>query len=153
LAIKVFPKDHHNNSGYFELKIREVRIGYQSSYSHSRVETRNAEERLRNDRLGTGRIVIASSATLESTQRDLIAQGERVVLDLTNVDFVDSAGLGALVTAYEHARRTKCHLKIANPKERIRDLFDRSGLASVFEGDSFDVLWEAWSRDNSKTGD
>lgn len=101
----------------------------------------------------TGRIVIASSATLESTLRDLIAQGERVVLDLTNVDFVDSAGLGALVTAYVHARRTKCHLKIANPKERIRDLFNRSGLASVFEGDSFDVLWQAWSRDNSKAGD
>ena len=101
----------------------------------------------------TGRIVLASSAALESTLRDLIAPGERVVLDLTNVDFVDSAGLGALVTAYAHARRTKCHLKIANPKERIRDLFDRSGLASVFEGDSFDVLWEAWSRDNSKTGD
>jgi anti-sigma B factor antagonist len=101
----------------------------------------------------TGRIVIASSPTLESTLRDLITQGERVVLDLTNVDFVDSAGLGALVTAYVHARRTKCHLKIANPKERIRDLFKRSGLASVFEGDSFDVLWEAWSRDNSKASD
>jgi len=101
----------------------------------------------------TGRIVIASSPALESTLRELIAEGEHVVLDLGNVDYVDSAGLGVLVTVYVHARRTKCHLKIANPKERIRDLFKRSGLASVFEGDSFDVLWEAWSRDNSKAGD
>jgi len=73
------------------------------------------------------------------------AEGKRVVLDVTNVDYIDSAGLGALVSVYMHARRTKCALEIANPKQRIRDLFNRSGLASVFEGRSFDVLWEAWS--------
>ncbi|MFZ0201807.1 MAG: STAS domain-containing protein [Candidatus Sulfotelmatobacter sp.] len=100
-----------------------------------------------------GRIVIASAGALESTLRDLIVEGGRVVLDLANVDYVDSAGLGVLVTVYVHARRTKCHLQIANPKERIRDLFKRSGLASVFEGDSFDVLWEAWSQDANKAGD
>ena len=97
----------------------------------------------------TGRVTLETSATLESTLRDLIAEGKRVVLDLTNVDYVDSAGLGALVSVYMHARRTKCDLEIANPKQRIRDLFNRSGLASVFEGHSFDVLWEAWSRGNS----
>ena len=70
------------------------------------------------------------------------------MLDLTNVDYVDSAGLGTLVSVYMHARRTNCHLAIANPKERIRDLFSRSGLGSVFKNDSFDVMWEAWSRDN-----
>ena len=95
----------------------------------------------------TGRITSATSATLENTLRDLIAEGKRVVLDLTNVDYVDSAGLGALVSVYTHARRANCDLEIANPKQRIRDLFNRSGLASVFEGHSFDVLWEEWSRD------
>ena len=94
----------------------------------------------------TGRIVLSSSPTLENALRDLIAEGKHVVLDVTNVDYIDSAGLGALVSVYMHARRTKCDLKIANPKQRIRDLFTRSGLASVFEGSSFDVLWDAWSR-------
>jgi anti-anti-sigma factor len=94
----------------------------------------------------TGRITPATSAPLENTLRELIAEGKRIVLDLTNVDYVDSAGLGALVSVYMHARRTKCHLEFANPKQRIKDLFKRSGLASVFEGRSFDVLWEAWSR-------
>jgi anti-sigma B factor antagonist len=93
----------------------------------------------------TGRITSATSTTLENTLRNLIAEGKRIVLDLTNADYIDSAGLGALVSVYMHARRTKCELKMANPKQRIRDLFKRSGLASVFEGDSFDVLWEVWS--------
>lgn len=97
----------------------------------------------------TGRITPASSAKLEKTLRDLTAEGERIVLDLTNLDYVDSAGLGALVSVFLHARRTKCHLKIVNPKDRVRDLFNRSGLAVVFEGERFDGLWEAWSLGSS----
>jgi anti-sigma B factor antagonist len=97
----------------------------------------------------SGRIILETAATLEKTLRDLIGEGNRIVLDLTNVDYVDSAGLGALVSIYMHAKRTNCHLTIANPKERIRDLFSRSGLDPVFKNDSFDVMWEAWSRDNS----
>jgi anti-sigma B factor antagonist len=108
-------------------------------------EKKNSETTIR----ATGRIVLTTSATLENTLRDLIAEGKRVVLDVTNVDYIDSAGLGALVSVYMHARRTKCDLEIANPKQRIRDLFNRSGLASVFEGRSFDVLWDAWSRGSS----
>jgi anti-anti-sigma factor len=92
-----------------------------------------------------GRITLTSNDMLERSVRDLISEGKRIVLDLMDVDYIDSAGLGSLVSVYLHARRTKCALKIANPKQRIRDLFDRSGLRSVFEGDSFDKLWEAWS--------
>ena len=108
-------------------------------------EKKNSETTVR----ATGRIILETSATLEKTLRDLIAEGKRIVLDLTNVDYVDSAGLGALVSLHMHARRTKCHLEIANPKERIRDLFNRSGLGPVFKNDSFDVMWAAWSRGNS----
>lgn len=98
-----------------------------------------------------GRITSDTSAALENALRDLVSQNKRVVLDLSNVDYVDSAGLGALVSVYMHARRTNCDLKITNPEQRIRDLFKRSGLAPVFEGRSFDVLWEAWSRGSSAT--
>ncbi|HXY02044.1 MAG TPA: STAS domain-containing protein [Terriglobales bacterium] len=97
----------------------------------------------------TGRITLTTAATLEMSLRDLTESGNRVVLDLANVDYIDSAGLGALVSVYMHARRAKCSLEIANPKQRVRDLFNRSGLASVFEGRSFDALWEAWSASSS----
>jgi anti-sigma B factor antagonist len=100
----------------------------------------------------TGRITSATSATLENTLRDLVADNKRVVLDLANVDYVDSAGLGALVSVYTHARRIHCNLEIANPKQRIRNLFNRSGLAVVFGGKSFDSLWEAWSSGSGTSG-
>ena len=80
----------------------------------------------------TGRVTSSTAAMLENTLRDLVSDSERVVLDLTQVDYIDSSGLGALVSAYMHARRTNCDLEIANPKQRVRDLFSRSGLAKVF---------------------
>jgi anti-sigma B factor antagonist len=81
-----------------------------------------------------GRITLSTSTTLENALRNVIPQNKRVVLDLTRVDYIDSSGLGALVSAYMHARRADCDLEIANPKPRIRDLFTRSKLGSVFEG-------------------
>jgi len=89
-----------------------------------------------------GRITLVPSARLENALRDLIPEGKRIVLDLSNVDYIDSAGLGALVSVYMHARRTNCALEVANPSQRIRDLLNRSGLASVFEARSFEMLWD-----------
>jgi len=79
-----------------------------------------------------GRITSSTSATLQNALRDLVSTSKRVVLDLTNVDYIDSSGLGGLVAVYMHASRTGCDLEIMNPRPRIRDLFSRSGLASVF---------------------
>lgn len=81
-----------------------------------------------------GRITSKTSAALENALRNVIPQSRKVVLDLTGVEYIDSAGLGALVSVYMHARRANCDLEIANPKPRIRDLFSRTRLGSVFEG-------------------
>jgi len=93
-------------------------------------EKKNSETTVR----GTGRITSATSATLENTVRDLIPEGKRIVLDLTGIEYIDSSGLGTLVSVYMHARRANCDLEIAHPKQRVRDLFSLTGLASVFEG-------------------
>jgi len=100
----------------------------------------------------TGRITLETAPALENTLRDLMREAKHIVLDLTNVDYVDSAGLGALVSVYMHAKRTKSGLKIANPKQRIWDLFNRSGLALVFEGRAFDAMWDAWSEAGKTEG-
>lgn len=92
----------------------------------------------------TGRITSSTSAMLESTLRSLVAVGKGIVLDLTHVDYVDSAGLGALVSVYIHAKKEYCDLVIANPNPRVRDLFNQSGLASVFQERAPDTQRPAW---------
>ena len=82
----------------------------------------------------TGRITASTASILEAPLRKLVSANKRVVLDLTGVEFIDSAGLGALVSVYMHARGNNCELEIANPKQRLRDLFNRSRLSAVFSG-------------------
>ena len=98
------------------------------------VELRLEPEKRESDTFvrATGRITSSTAATFENTLRDLVSNNKRIVLDLTGVDYIDSSGLGSLVAVYMHASRTKCELELANAKTRIRDLFSRSGLASVF---------------------
>jgi len=83
---------------------------------------------------GTGKITSATSDLLQSTLRGLIPGAKRIVLDLTEVDYIDSSGLGALVSVYVAASKAHCDLELANPKSRIKDLFKMTKLGSVFEG-------------------
>lgn len=82
----------------------------------------------------TGRIVSSSVSRLQSTVRELIPTSKRVVLDLTDVSYLDSSGLGALVSLYLSARRQNCELKLINLNQRLKELFRLTKLAAVFEG-------------------
>jgi len=81
-----------------------------------------------------GRITSETAADFQDTIRELVPETKKIVLDLTGVDYVDSSGLGALVSVYTHASRSECLVELANPKQRIRDLFKITKLSSVFEG-------------------
>ncbi len=83
---------------------------------------------------GSGRITASSTEQLQTTIRSLIPSANRIVLDLSEVNYIDSSGLGALVSVYLSASKAHCELEMANPKQRIRDLFKLSRLSTVFEG-------------------
>ena len=83
----------------------------------------------------SGRITLGSG---DIKMRDkLIEQLEKgkkkIVLDLGEVSFIDSAGLGELVAAYTSARRHGAQVKLANLTKKIDDLLDITRLSSVFE--------------------
>lgn len=81
-----------------------------------------------------GRIVSATSRDLQDTVRSLIPGANRIVLDLTNVSYLDSSGLGALVSLYLSAKRQQCELKLINLNQRLKELFRLTKLAGIFEG-------------------
>jgi anti-sigma B factor antagonist len=83
---------------------------------------------------GVGRISAESATMLQNTVRSMIPDTKRIVLDLTGVEYVDSSGLGALVSIYVAANNAQCMLELANPKPRVRDLFKLTKLASFFDG-------------------
>jgi anti-sigma B factor antagonist len=81
-----------------------------------------------------GRITSSTAELLKSTVRPLIPDTQRIVIDLTNVSFLDSSGLGAIVGLWVSAKKAKHELKLANANQRIVDLFLMSNLAPIFEG-------------------
>ena len=69
--------------------------------------------------------------------KDRLLQVERdgvhhVVVDLTQVGFIDSVGLGVLIGALRRARAGGGTLVLAGPNARIRRILDITGLSSAF---------------------
>jgi anti-sigma B factor antagonist len=83
---------------------------------------------------GHGKINATTAGQLQTSVRQLIPGSTRIVLDLTDVEYIDSTGLGVLVSVYLAASRANCELEISNPRPRVRDLLKITKLASVFEG-------------------
>jgi anti-anti-sigma factor len=82
----------------------------------------------------SGRIVSSTSPYLRQTARPLIAENKLVVMDLTEVVFLDSSGLGTIVGLWVNAKKNNCEFKLIRLNERIKDLLHMTHLASL-EGD------------------
>jgi anti-sigma B factor antagonist len=83
----------------------------------------------------SGRIVLGEgSAGVRDLVRELISEGIRkILLNLSNVDYVDSSGLGELVCAFTSMRSQGGELKLLNVTRRVRSLLQITKLISVFE--------------------
>jgi anti-sigma B factor antagonist len=74
--------------------------------------------------------------------RSLVQQGHRkVLLNLGDVSYVDSAGLGEIVQAYATVNKNGGTLKLLNVTKRLKDLLSITKLLTVF--DTFDNEAEA----------
>jgi anti-sigma B factor antagonist len=81
-----------------------------------------------------GRIVFGEeSALLRDTVRKLIAENNRIVLNLSGVTYIDSGGLGTLVSLYTTAHNAKGSIKLANLTQRVGDLLQVTKLVTVFD--------------------
>ena len=82
----------------------------------------------------SGKINSETAGLLTSTARNLILETKVLVLDFTNVSYVDSSGLGGIMGLYVSAKRAGCKLKVINLNQRIKELFSITRLAPLFEG-------------------
>lgn len=81
-----------------------------------------------------GRLDSEGSANLQRQLSTIEpAQHTRWILDLSHVDFVDSAGLVALIAALNMATQNKCRLVLCNPHPSVRLILDITQLDQVFE--------------------
>ena len=82
-----------------------------------------------------GRIVFGEeSALLRDEVKKTLAEGnKRVVLNLGEVNYIDSGGLGTLVALHTTAHNAGGTIKLANLTKRVGDLLQVTKLLTVFE--------------------
>ncbi len=78
-----------------------------------------------------GRITSSTTSLLRDTVRGVIAQNRDVVLDLSDVNYMDSSGLGALVGLWTSAKRAGRELKLISLSQRVKELLHLTSLDKV----------------------
>jgi anti-sigma B factor antagonist len=68
----------------------------------------------------------------EALTKEIDAGNINVVLDLSSVDYMSSAGLREIVTALKKTKRATGDLRLAQPSDRVREVLEMAGLDTIF---------------------
>jgi anti-sigma B factor antagonist len=83
----------------------------------------------------SGRITLGEgSVQLRDATRDLLSKGSKLILlNLGDVNYIDSSGIGELVSAYTTVRNQGGELKLLNLTKKVHDLLQITKLYTVFD--------------------
>jgi anti-sigma B factor antagonist len=81
-----------------------------------------------------GRIMFGEEATaLRDNLKQILGLSRKIVLNLSDVSYIDSGGLGTLVGVYSTARSGGADIKLCGLGQRLRDVLQVTKLVTVFE--------------------
>ena len=83
----------------------------------------------------SGRITLGEgSVTLRDAVRDLLSKGSKqILLNLGDVTYIDSSGIGELVSAFTTVKNQGGDLKLLNLTKKVHDLLQITKLYTVFD--------------------
>jgi anti-sigma B factor antagonist len=83
----------------------------------------------------SGRITLGEgSVVLRDAVRDLLTKGQKhILLNLGDVSYIDSSGIGELVSAFTTVRNQGGELKLLNLTKKVHDLLQITKLYTVFD--------------------
>ena len=81
----------------------------------------------------TGRLDVAGAPALKDAISEVVKNGPpRVVIDMEGVSFVDSTGLGSVISALKQVRGGQGELRLAAPNQQVRVVLELTTLDRVF---------------------
>jgi anti-sigma B factor antagonist len=83
----------------------------------------------------SGRITLGEgSVTLRDTVHDVLAKGsKKILLNLENINYIDSSGIGEMVSGFTSVRNAGGELKLLNLTKKVHDLLQITKLYTVFD--------------------
>ena len=80
----------------------------------------------------TGKLVAGATEGFYQQLKPMIGEHKRIVLDLSNLSYMDSMGLGTIIRLFVSARAAGTDLELKNLGDRIKQLFNLAGLMDIF---------------------
>jgi len=81
-----------------------------------------------------GRVDSSSAPILDNTLKESVSNGRhRLVLELSQVDYMSSAGLRSLISTLRECKKRNGDLRLAAPSERVAEVLTLAGLDSLFQ--------------------
>jgi anti-sigma B factor antagonist len=79
-----------------------------------------------------GTLVSGSCSYLHKEVYPLTSNSKRIVLDLTDLQWIDSMGIGALVRLHVVSKKSGCQVQLANVCPRVKDLLSLTNVLGIF---------------------
>ncbi|CAA7615211.1 STAS domain-containing protein [Magnetospirillum sp. UT-4] len=80
----------------------------------------------------SGRLTFADHETYEAALKEWVCAGCKLLrIDVSELDFMDSAGLSLLLLAREELERNGCAVELLSPRGKVAQLFNLAAIASV----------------------
>jgi anti-sigma B factor antagonist len=80
----------------------------------------------------SGRIDISSSKELDEYLDKVVDSKSKVILDLSDTEYISSSGLRVILVALKKSKKNKGSFNLASPQLMVRNVLEISGLSNVF---------------------
>ncbi|MCP4581282.1 MAG: STAS domain-containing protein [candidate division Zixibacteria bacterium] len=81
-----------------------------------------------------GRLDLTSASSLKEASKNVLSSdSKKMVLNLSDVDFINSSGLGALVSILKEVRKSQGSMKLTNLAPYVKEIFDITQLSNIFD--------------------
>jgi anti-anti-sigma factor len=82
----------------------------------------------------SGRLDQDSAGQLKAASREIVAAGNcKMIIDMSRLEFINSSGLGSLVSLLKDIRTNNGSLKLVIPAPFIREIFEITQLCNIFD--------------------
>ena len=92
-----------------------------------------------------GDINLFDAPTLRTTFMNKLSKGRKVIIEMQGVEYIDSSGIGAIVSVVTRAKKQDAKVKLANISDSARKVFEYTRLIGLFDlEDSVEAALESF---------
>ena len=130
----MIPRSLEATIGWYRIKeIADMSTAPGAAFHYEIEETKDAKDYVTTTIKCQGKLISENTDEIRKLVQPLILRGGRTVLDFTDLEYLDSSGLGAIVGLKVSAiNRGLCELRLVNLTPRVKQLLTMTNLLQLF---------------------